>query len=153
MFSGVEKIRFFLDQDSGMRATCLTAFHNEIKNRSCDAFYVRITKDLTVDEKRRTLNDSRNYFSDQQKEHPDLSKNKIKLKIIKDRLENMQEIGNWKDKWLLHPFPNMSEPEKAICYLTDYGDYDEDHQAWLYNKASMHGIDNFLCRLDVDYHY
>ncbi len=30
----------------------------------------------------------------------------------------MQEIGNWKDKWLLHPFPNMSEPEKAICYLT-----------------------------------
>ncbi|WP_281400817.1 hypothetical protein [sulfur-oxidizing endosymbiont of Gigantopelta aegis] len=31
--------------------------------------------------------------------------------------------------------------------------YDEDHQAWLYNKASMHGIDNFLCRLDVDYHY
>ncbi|WP_281401101.1 hypothetical protein [sulfur-oxidizing endosymbiont of Gigantopelta aegis] len=43
----------------------------------------------------------------------------------------MQEIGNWKDKWLLHPFPNMSEPEKAICYLTDYGDYDEDHQAWL----------------------
>ncbi len=35
----------------------------------------------------------------------------------------MQEIGNWKDKWLLHPFPNMSEPEKAICYLTDYGDY------------------------------
>ncbi|WP_214660466.1 hypothetical protein [sulfur-oxidizing endosymbiont of Gigantopelta aegis] len=67
LFSGVEKIRFFLDQDSGMRATCLTAFHNEIKNRSCDAFYVRITKDLTVDEKRRTLNDSRNYFSDQQK--------------------------------------------------------------------------------------
>ncbi len=87
-----------------MRATCLTAFHNEIKNRSCDAFYVRITKDLTVDEKRRTLNDSRNYFSDQQKEHPDLSKNKIKLKIIKDRLENMQEIGNWKDKWLFTPF-------------------------------------------------
>ncbi|WP_198263614.1 hypothetical protein [sulfur-oxidizing endosymbiont of Gigantopelta aegis] len=62
-------------------------------------------------------------FQISKKEHPDLSKNKIKLKIIKDRLENMQEIGNWKDKWLLHPFPNMSEPEKAICYLTDYGDY------------------------------
>ncbi|WP_198262595.1 hypothetical protein [sulfur-oxidizing endosymbiont of Gigantopelta aegis] len=59
----------------------------------------------------------------------------------------MQEIGNWKDKWLLHPFPNMSEPEKAICYLTDYGDYDEDHQAWLYNKASMHGIDNFFMQV------
>ncbi len=29
----------------------------------------------------------------------------------------MQEIGNWKDKWLLHPFPNMSEPEKRFVIL------------------------------------
>ncbi|WP_198265476.1 hypothetical protein [sulfur-oxidizing endosymbiont of Gigantopelta aegis] len=34
----LKKSDSFLDQDSGMRATCLTAFHNEIKNRSCDAF-------------------------------------------------------------------------------------------------------------------
>lgn len=38
----------------------------------------------------------------------------------------------------------MSEPEKAVAYLTDLGDYDEDHQAWLYNKASLHGVDSFF---------
>ncbi len=34
-------------------------------------------------------------------------------------------------------------------YLTDLGDYDEEHQAWLYNKASLLGVDSFfnqVCR-------
>ena len=25
-----------------------------------------------------------------------------------------------KDSWLSHPMPDMSEPEKAVCYLTDF---------------------------------
>jgi len=45
------------------------------------------------------------------------------------------------------PVSDMSEPEKAICYLTDHGDYDADHQAWLYNKASMHGVDRFFMQV------
>jgi len=102
-------------------------------------------ENLTVDEKRRVLRNSRESFSKAQKEHPELTKNEIKLLLIKKRIDSMPEIGKWKDKWLLHPFPNMSEPEKAVCYLTDYDDYDEEHQAWLYNKASMHGIDYFFC--------
>ncbi len=59
----------------------------------------------------------------------------------------MTEIGKWRDRWLLQPFPSMSEPEKAICYLTNYDDHDEDHQAWLYNKASLHGIDRFFMQV------
>ncbi|MFK5947616.1 MAG: hypothetical protein QM500_02455 [Methylococcales bacterium] len=144
LFNGVEKLRFFLDQDSGIRAACLSAFQQKIMARTCDAFYVRLNKNLTVDEKRRVLRNSRESFSKAQKEHPELTKNEIKLLLIKKRIDSMPEIGKWKDKWLLHPFPNMSEPEKAVCYLTDYDDYDEEHQAWLYNKASMHGIDYFF---------
>lgn len=83
----VEKLRFFLDQDSGMRSACLAAFRPEIAARRADACYVRIVSKLT------------------------------------------------------HPFPHMSEPRKAVCYPTNYGDYDEDHRAWLYNKASLHAID------------
>ncbi|GAV21075.1 hypothetical protein MMIC_P2054 [Mariprofundus micogutta] len=147
LLGNVDKVRFFLDQDSGIRAACLSAFQKEISNRSCDAFYVRLNKNLTVDEKRHVLADSRKEFKAVQKQYPDLSENEIKLMLIKQRMASMAEIGKWKDKWLLHPFPNMSEPEKAICYLTDYDDYDEDHQAWLYNKASMHGIDCFFMQV------
>jgi hypothetical protein len=41
----------------------------------------------------------------------------------------------------------MSEPEKAVCYLTDLKDYDDDHLAWLYNKASLHAIDCFFVQV------
>ena len=59
----------------------------------------------------------------------------------------MSVIGHWKDRWLTHPFPSMSEPEKAVCYLTDYDDYDDDHLAWLYNKASLRAIDAFFMQV------
>ncbi len=147
LFGGVEKLRFFLDQDSGMRAACLAAFQSEIKARRCDAFYVRITKDMTVDEKRKALSRSREEFKRVQSKHPDISETQIKLLIIKQRMQEMAGIGKWKDRWLRHPFPNMSEPEKAICYLTDCGDYDQDHLAWLYNKASMHALDRFFMQV------
>lgn len=147
LFGGVEKVRFFLDQDSGIRAACISAFHSEIENRICDAFYVRINKDLTVDEKQRALAASRKAFRAVQKAHPQLSENEVKLMLIKDRMQSMTEIGKWRDRWLQHPFPNMSEPEKAVCYMTDFVDYDNDHMAWLYNKASMHGIDRFFMQV------
>jgi len=147
LFGGAEKVRFFLDQDSGIRAACLAAFQSEIASRLCDAFYVRLNKGMTVDEKRIALADSRRFFREAQRINSNLTENEVKLLLIKQSMASMAEIGKWKDSWLLHPFPNMSEPEKAVCYLTDYGDYDEDHCAWLYNKASMHGIDCFFMQV------
>lgn len=147
LFNGVEKVRFFLDQDSGIRGACLGAFAQAVKDRRCDAFYVRINKTLTVDDKKAALTASRNAFRQTRRDNPDLDDNELKLKLIHERMADMTELGRWKDRWLVHPFPNMSEPEKAVCYLTDLDDYDEDHLAWLYNKASLHGIDRFFMQV------
>jgi transposase-like protein len=147
LFGGVEKLRFFLDQDSGMRAACLAAFQPEMQARKADAFYVRIAKGLTIDEKRAAIAASRNMFDTARGEHPDLSDAELKLLLIKERIAHMATLGTWKDRWLSHPFPNMSEPEKAVCYLTDLKAYDDDHLAWLYNKASLHAIDCFFMQV------
>ncbi len=147
LLRGVEKVRFFLDQDSGMRAACLAAFQPEIAARRVDAFYVRIGNQLTVPEKRAALAASRGEFQRARRAHPGLSETEVKLLLIKERMTRMTALGQWQDKWLLHPFPHMSEPEKAVCYLTDYGDYDPEHLAWLYNKASLHAIDCFLMQV------
>ncbi len=64
--------------------------------------------------------------------------------LIKERLVAMTAHGSWQDQWLDHPFPTMGEPEKAVACLTDLDGYDEDHKAWLYNKASLHGVDSFF---------
>jgi hypothetical protein len=141
------KLRFFLDQDSGMRAACLAGFQPEIASRRADAFYVRIAKQLTVVEKRQLVAASRAEFEEAKVLNAGLSDAKVELLLIKQRLAAMVTHGKWQDKWLTHPFPTMSEPEKTVCYLTDYSDYDEDHLARLYGKASLHGIDRFFMQV------
>lgn len=148
LFKSAEKVRFFLDQDSGMRAACLAAFAEEIKTkRTADAFYVSIAKDMTVDMKRRKKREALVALSEFMEQNPGLSKSEAVLAMIKAGIASMPAIGKWNDRWLRHPFPDMSEPEKAISYLTDMGDYDPDHLAWLYNKASLHAVDSLFMKI------
>jgi len=147
LFAGVEKLRFFLDQDSGMRAACLSAFQPEIAARRADAFYVRIERTLTINQKRAAVAASRFAFEEAQRKFPGADDLTLELLLAKAQFAHMTTYGKWQDKWLSHPFPNMSEPEKAVCYLTDYKDYDEDHLARLYLKASLHAVDRFFMQV------
>jgi len=147
MFEGADKIRFFLDQDSGMRAVCLGAFVDRIQESRCDAFFVKINKGLTVNEKRSLVAGIKKEWEEAKRQNPGLSESKLKLLLIKQRMNNLMSFGKWQDKWVCHPFPGMNEPEKAMCYLTDVQGYDEDHKAWLYNKASLHAIDRFFMQV------
>jgi len=144
LLGGAPKLRFFLDQDSGMRAACLAAFQPEITARKADAFFVRIQKDMMVWEKQRAIAKSRTDFAAAQAAHPGLSEGDVKLLMMKAEIDRMVPLGAWRDKWALHPFPNSSEALKAMCYLTDFGDYDADHKARLYMKATLHPIDRFF---------
>jgi hypothetical protein len=130
-----------------MRAAALGAFAERVTDRTADAFYVRINKDMTLDARKHALKVSREHFRALEEEHPELDRQVLQLFVIKKALADMSIIGHWKDRWLTHPFPSMSEPEKAVCYLTDYDDYDEDHLAWLYNKASLRAIDAFFMQV------
>ncbi|MBT6340159.1 MAG: IS1 family transposase [Desulfobacula sp.] len=147
LLGNTNKIRFFLDQDSAFRAACLSAFYDRIMEGRCDAFYVRINSETTIDKKRQILAKNRNRMAAMKHLHPDLKDWQIKLLMIKENMAQMVNIGKWQDRWVEHPFPNMGEPEKAMCYLTDIQGYDEDHLAWLYNKASLHAIDRFFMQV------
>ncbi|ABE47202.1 hypothetical protein [Polaromonas sp. JS666] len=147
LLGGVEKLRFFLDQDSGIRAACLGAFHERVKNRTADALYVSMAKELTIDQKRQRMSEARAAFTKESALHPGLSEAQVKLILLKRRIQEATALGQWRDRWVFHPLVSMSEPEKASCLLTDLGDYDEDHLAWLHNKASLHAVDSWFNRL------
>ncbi|MGQ0530492.1 MAG: transposase, partial [Panacagrimonas sp.] len=147
LLRGVEKVRFFLDQESGIRAACLAAFQKRIKAREVDAFYVRINKDMTVNEKRKAKTISEEALEKARHRFPSLPDDHLQVELIKERLVAMAPIGKWSDRWLLHPISTMSEPDKAVCYLTDYGDYAPDRLAWLYKRASLHAIDRFFMQI------
>ena len=120
---------------------------SSLREGRCDAFYVRINAETTINEKRRILADNRRRMAAMKQQHPDLEGWQVKLLMIKEKIAQMVNIGKWQGRWAEHPFPNMGEPEKAMCYLTDIQGYDEDHLAWLYNKASLHAIDRFFMQV------
>ncbi len=144
LLNSIDKTRFFLDQDSGMRAGCLSGFADRIAQGRCDAFYVRINSKLSIDERRRVVRQTRRNFDKVKGANPGLTDSQIKLMMLKESMAQVAPFGKWQDKWVFHPFPGMSEPAKAMCYLTDVQGYDDDHKAWLYNKASLHSIDRFF---------
>jgi transposase-like protein len=140
----VGKLRFYLDQDSGIRAACLSAFSKEILDARCDAFYVRVNKDLNIHQKNKLINMFNHEMEEQRQRYPDLSDKSIKLLWIAEEMKRMKQIGTWQDRWLEYPFPNGSEPEKSVCYLTDRNDLQEMQLARLYYMASLHKIDSFF---------
>lgn len=142
-----EKVRFYMDQESGIRAACLAAFEAEIKARRCDAFFVSVAKDLTIDTKRKIIAESRIAFEAMQRARPELTEREVQVLMMAQEMKRAAPFGKWSDKWLCHPFPNSSEPQKVISYLTDFGDYEESHLAHLYLKGSLHGIDRFFMQV------
>jgi hypothetical protein len=152
LLRNVGKVRLYLDQESGIRAACFAAFASEVQEKRCDAFFVRINKDLTINEKRRMKAQSVRAlaeFRDKSLTYAELSDFDLRLILIQHRMKDLVDIGPWQDSWLFYPFPDMSEPAKAICWLTDLGDrsYSADHLARLYSRATLHGIDRFFMQV------
>ena len=147
LLPAVEKLRFFLDQDSGMRAACVAAFADDVKSGRVDAFFVRTAKVQTVDKKKGLVGKSRARFNAAEKANPSLTEEEVKVLMMKTEIAKSIAIGQWLDRWCEHPLPTMSEPSKSMCWLTKHGAYTPDHEARLYLKASMAGIDNFFQRV------
>ena len=144
MFKGVEKVRFYMDMESGIRAAFMTAFNKRVLNRTADAWYVMTNKELTTPEKNQLCNKSELKIKAVRRSFPSFTEYDAKMHLLKSAMGDIKHIGPWKDRWLDFPFATMSEAEKQVCWLTDLGDYTEDHQAALYGKASLHAIDRFF---------
>lgn len=142
-----EKLRFFMDQESGLRAAFMAALAPRVKARTADAWYVQVLKRMTVDAKRRALKSAMKRFAAAQMANPWLTPTEVELMLMKAEMASAKEFGHWRDRWVEHPLPIMTEPEKRLCWLTDLGDYDEDHSARLYLKATLHPIDRFFMQV------
>jgi hypothetical protein len=144
LLRNVGRIRFYMDQESGIRAACLSAFMKRVKKRTCDAFYVSINKDMTNDEREQCVKASRKRFKQFKDRFPGLPDREVVKMMVKQNMKSLKQIGQYKDLWLEHPYPSKDEPEKMVSFQTDLGDYDEDLVADMYMRASLAGIDRFF---------
>ena len=148
LFRHVPKLRFFLNQESEIRAACLAAFRERITARECDAFYVSINKAMTNDQKEKAMREVRRRIEDLDRRYPyGLTEATLRRMLIEEALKTKAPAGPWKDMWVDVPSRLKSEPERRVCHLTDFGDYDDQHLAALLDKASLHGIDRFFAQV------
>ena len=147
LLQNIEKVRFYVDQESGIHSAFTMAFADRVKDHSADAFYVKIGKNMTVDEKRRRVSRSRSRigqlagipYSGTYEE-----KQLALQRAVMHQIGQMRRIGNGREMWLDYPLSTFSEPEKMIAPLTDISGLSIEHQARLYMNASLHGADRFF---------
>ena len=159
LLRGARKLRFFLDQDAGMKQACFAAFMDGIRDRWVDAFHVAIAKNRTVDEKRAAMTAVQKRLDKaliargmDPKAATPTEIRQVRIAVMRELIAGVAEAspvadGKLLGQWIGHPFPSMAKPEKKVAILTDLGSYGEedlDRLAHLYHRASLHAIDRFF---------
>ena len=140
--AGVEQTQFHFDIDSTSRAAFLCSFIEEIKAGQAHGFYVRYDKNLTVDERRRVVAESRAKRRKERNKLPAAERNDVDLILMKRSLADKQPYGKWQDMWCDHPNPTMNEPYKAMSWLTPDPSLDEDAVARMFLDGRLARVDN-----------
>jgi transposase-like protein len=150
----IKALRFYMERESGIRAACLAAFCEEVRDKSCDVFYVRINKDMTRGEKDAAMKLSRGdiyQFRDERGLPKSVSLESLRVLRLEEMLEDNDYVqyGKFKDKWYMYPAPSKNEPEKAVSWQTDDGSccYSEFQLAEMYADASLYGIDRAFMQI------
>jgi len=144
--AGVEKLFYYMDCDSMLRAGFISAFEQEIRTGNAHGFYVRYSKFLTTPKKVALYEMAIETLSEYKANLPQDKQEQAELLLMSDRIKEAAHIGKWKDKWVTHPLPSMNEPEKAICWLTSRNeqDYDDLTKAQMYLDAGINAVDNIF---------
>ena len=147
--AGVKRLQVNVDIDSMARAAFLCAFVDEVKRGDAHAFFVRYTKFQTIDQRRAILgeaNAARAKFRRTLPSEIRKDRREVARLMMKERIAAAQTYGKWADEWVEHPTPTMSEPHKAVSWLTAKDSVDEDRMVDMFLDAGIGRIDNVFMR-------
>lgn len=154
LLPGVEKIRFYMEKESGIRSACLAAFTDEVMQKKCDAFYVKINKGMTITQKNIAMAKGRaelEVYRASNSNYEEVSDNSLRALMLEIAIlsNDFFYSGQYRDKWFCYPAPLKNEPEKAVSWLTDTGDnsYAGFHLSKLMLRASLFGVDRFFMQV------
>lgn len=151
LFKHCDKTRFYMDLDSGLYNAYISAFKDEIKSGVSDGFLVKAAKDKNSHQKEQYRREAlRLYKKVTGVSYRNLSpqeRKQVEIQLIKEAMQHLTVIKSSTLQWLTYPIATMPEPEKMVAAVTNIKRLDEDHQAHLYRKSSLHAIDRFFMKL------
>lgn len=145
--AGVRRFQVNVDIDSMSRAAFLCAFADEVKRRDAHLFFVRYTKYLPIDERKRLVLKgqlARRQFAKALPPAVRKDDQEVYRLMMKHFLEQGNEFGKWKDQWFPHPVPALNEPEKLVSWMTPDSSLNLDEKADLFLGAGIARVDNIF---------
>lgn len=143
MTSGSPHVALYLDQDSGLRSATHVAFENRIRVGSVDTFHVRINKDMTIDQKGLVVAQAAQRMAKFTQARRITAKEGPQ-RMLEEALAQRGFRPRWQDRWMTHPIPDGSEPEKELLHLTDRPELTDARRAAMHLWGSLRGIDRFF---------
>lgn len=144
----VSNLHFYLDREASIRGGCFTAFAEELRGGRAEAFLVKIDKSMSVDAKKRTLAASNVLLQKAAAKYPGMRRIDVAKKLLAEGVLSADyTAAPIHDRWIKHPMPNMGEPSKAMCYISDRGDLSADTLADALFSARMHALDRFFMQV------
>ncbi|TFH91934.1 IS1 family transposase [Vibrio ouci] len=151
LFANVEKTRFYMDLDSGMKAAYIAAFKNEIRSGSSDGYLVSTDKEITRDEREKIIAQNKKMIEIHTLTKYELLTNQEIDQAVQDiTLLNMASpfiTPRTGDRWVSIIDPRRAEQRLRTTPVTNQEKYELNHQAKLLRKGTLFPIDRFFAQI------
>lgn len=141
---GARNLRLYSDFDAAIRGPLHFAFGERMLAGDVETFFVRIAKEQTVDKKKLLIARAEQILAKYRDTEPELSAREAAIRMMAADYRAQRSAGTRPlSRWVQHPIPNMAEPSKQICYLSDRGAFSAGEVGALMFHASLHSVDRF----------
>lgn len=145
---GARQLRLYSDFDAAIRGPLHFAFRERLLAGEVETFFVRIAKEQTVDKKKLLIARAEQILAKYRDTQPSLTEREAAIRMMAADYRAQRGAGTRPlSRWIQHPIPNMAEPSKQICYLSDRGAYSAGEVGALMFPASLHSVDRFQMQI------
>lgn len=143
--SGFQEAHFFVDQESGIRAAYMSAFHDWVLASRSHFFYTKVKRGATREEREHATRQRKAILDEARNEWGSYKRGKIEL--LKQALrENAEQQGPWHDRWTRYPWGSSGEVEKTFSHQTSLDGQDMERVANILLYCSQLPTDRFMQR-------
>jgi len=148
MTRGANYVQLSMDREPGIERLAILTFLERVRTGTCDAYFVRIAKETSLAQKRLALSEAEAVLREAKAAHSDVAEAKLLFRLIEERYERaILARPQARDRWVSHPYPTMSEPQRDLLCLTDDGRRPRHQIVAGFARASLRSIDRYFMQV------
>jgi hypothetical protein len=141
-------VQLSMDRETGIERLALLTFLQRMKAGSADAYLVRINKALSQPKKQLAIAEAEANLAKAKARRPDMDERAVLFGLIESRYRKLiRSQPDARHRWVEHPYPTMSEPERAALCLSDDGERSRDQVIAGFARASLRSIDRYFMQV------